>query len=179
VSDGDNSRVYVIDGASNQQINQFPVPSPAGVAVNPKTNRIYVASVGAALFVFDGSNNSQIARVPMDSSTEQVATNFRLNRAYTTVDSNELGIVNGANQVVEKVPTEAFAHGVDVNLFNNKIYVANANSASVTIVDGKTNRVVQTLPIPANFPDGVTVNLVTGRTYITDFFSNIVIVLQD
>jgi YVTN family beta-propeller protein len=87
--------------------------------------------------------------------------------------------VNGANQVVEKVPTEAFAHGVDVNLFNNKIYVANANSASVTIVDGKTNRVVQTLPIPANFPDGVTVNLVTGRTYITDFFSNIVIVLQD
>jgi YVTN family beta-propeller protein len=181
VSDGDNSRVYVIDGGSNTQIGQFSVPSPAGVAVNPKTNRVYVASSGfpGAFFVFDGSNNTQIARIPMDSSTEQVATNFRLNRAYSTVDANELAVVDGAtNQLVTNVPTGAFPHSVDVNLLNDKIYVANANSASVTIIDGNTNQIIQTLPIPAAFPDSVTVNPATGRTYITDFSSNTVIVLQ-
>ncbi len=181
VSDGDNSRVYVIDGASNTQISQFSVPSPAGVAVNPKTNRIYVAGNGfpGGLFVFDGSNNSQVARITTDSSAEQVATNFRLNRAYATVDSNELAVVDGStNQVITNVPTGAFPHGVDVNLANGKIYVSDASSGSVTIIDGNTNQVIQTLPIPATFPDSISVNLANGRTYVTDFDSNTVIVLQ-
>jgi YVTN family beta-propeller protein len=181
VSDGDNGLVYIIDGHTNTVIGQLSAPSPAGVAVNPKTNRIYVAGNGfpGGLFVFDGATNTQIARITLDSSAEAVATNFRLNRAYSTVDSNELAVVDGAtNQVMTNVPTGSFPKGVDVNLLNNRIYVVNGNSSNVTIINGRTDQVLQTLPVPATFLDSVSVNPVTGRTYITDFVSGTVIVLQ-
>ncbi len=181
VSDGDNGLVYVIDGNSNAVIGQFSTPAPAGIAVNPKTNRIYVADNGfpGGLFVFDGATNTQIAHITLHSSAEAVATNFRLNRAYATIDSNELAVVDGAtNQVVTNVPTGTFPKGVDVNLLDNKIYVVNGNSSDVTIIDGNTNQVIQTLPVPASFLESVSVNPVTGRTYVTDFFSGTVIVLQ-
>ena len=181
VSEGDTGLVDIIDGNNNTVIGQLSVPSPAGVAVNPKTDRVYVASSGfpGGLFVFDGSTNTQIARITFDSSSQAVATNFRLNRAYATVDSNELAVVDGAaNQVVTNVPTGSFPKGVDVNLLNNKIYVANGNSSDVTIIDGKTNQVIQTLPVSGTFLESVSVNPVTGRAYVTDFFSGTVIVLQ-
>jgi YVTN family beta-propeller protein len=65
-----------------------------------------------------------------------------------------------------------------VNLRNNKVYVTNGSSLSVTIIDGKTNQVLQTLPVPAAFPDGISVNQATGLTYVSDGGSDKVIVLQ-
>ena len=67
---------------------------------------------------------------------------------------------------------------VDVNLVNNKVYVTNGRGLSVTIIDGNTNQILQTLPIPASFPGGVAVNQATGLVYVADFGSNNVVVLQ-
>src|SRR4029077_11226500 len=180
--DADHQQYIVIDCKTNTIITQVPIfTQPAGVAVNPKTNRIYIAGGGfpGLILVFDGDTNAQLARIQESSSVIGLAANFRLDRAYGTVDSGVLAVVNGANnQQLTEVPTGQFPAGVDVNLRNNKVYVANARGGSVTIIDGNTNQVLQTLPIPAGFPDGVGVNVATGLTYVSDFQSDKVLVLQ-
>jgi YVTN family beta-propeller protein len=182
-SDADNQQLIVIDGKTNTIVTQVFVPiQPAGIGVNPRTNRIYVGNGGfpGKILVFDGATNTQIAEVPESSSVQGVATNFRLNRVYgTVVGGNVLSVIDGStNQEATEVPTGRFPNGVDVNLFNNKVYVADSNDGDVTIIDGNTNQVLQTVPLLAGFPNGVAVNLATGLTYITDFNSDRVIVLQ-
>ena len=182
LSDADNQLLLVMDGKSNSIIAQIPVGTqPSGVAVNPKTNRIYVGGGGfpGFIIVYDGATNSELARLQDSNSVETVATNFRLNRAYASLTSNVLDVIDGnTNQVVDTPATGSFPQGIDVNLFNAKVYVVNSNDSSVTIIDGNTDQVVQTLPIPAGFSTRIAVNHATGRSYVTDFGSTHVIVLQ-
>jgi YVTN family beta-propeller protein len=181
-SDADNEQYIVIDGKTNTIMTLVPVfTQPAGIAVNPKTNRLYVVGGGfpGEVLVFDGGTNAQLATLPEDFGTEEIATNFRLNRIYVTNDDGSLAVADGAtNQNITQIPTGQFPHGVDVNLLNNKVYVSNENSGNMTIIDGNTNQVLQTLPIPATSPGTVAVNLATGLTYVTDFSSDKVVVLQ-
>jgi YVTN family beta-propeller protein len=181
-SDADNEQYIVIDGKTNAVVTLVPVfTQPAGIAVNPKTNRVYVVGGGfpGGILVFDGATNAMLANIPEDFGVEEITTNFRLNRIYVTQDSGSLVVADGGtNQNITQIPTGQFPHGVDVNLLNNKVYVANENSGDVTIIDGNTNQVLQTLPIPAVSPGTVAVNLATGLTYVSDFSSDKVVVLQ-
>jgi YVTN family beta-propeller protein len=184
VSDADNAQYIVIDGNTNSIIAQVPVfNQPAGLAVDPKTNHLFVAAAGfpGEVLVFDGATNTQIAAIPESFGVENVADNFRLNRAYATVTTtNDVSVIDTtANVEVTEVPTEQFPNGIDVNLLNNRVYVVNSNSASVTIINGNTNQVLQTLPIPATFARNIAVNPVTGFSYITDSSSDQVIVLTE
>lgn len=181
-TDSDNQQYIVIDGKTNTIVTQVSVfTQPSRVAVNPKTNRIYIAGSGfpGFILVFDGATNAELASINEGfSSVEGVATNFRLDRAYGTIDSGVLAVVDGNNQQIAQIPVGQFPAAVDVNLINNKVYVANANGQSVTIIDGNTNQVLQTLPIPATFPTDLAVDLANGFTYISDFESDKVIVVQ-
>jgi YVTN family beta-propeller protein len=181
-SAADDQQLITIDGNTNTVIAQVLVPSqPGGISVNPKTNRIYVAGTGfpGLIMVFDGATNTQIASIPEDFGVNNTAVNFLLDRAYAT-DSDKVIVVDGAtNQEAARVPAGPFATFIDVNLLNSKVYVVNAGNGSVSIIDGKTNQVVQTLPIPGSiFLDGIAVNLANGLTYVTDADTNQVTVLQ-
>jgi YVTN family beta-propeller protein len=181
-SDADNGQYIVIDGKTNTVVTLVPVfTQPAGIAVNPKTNRVYVVGGGfpGEILVFNGDTNALLATIPEDFGVEEITTNFRLNRIYVTQDSGSLVVADGGtNQNTTQIPTGQFPHGVDVNLVNSKVYVANEQSGDVTIIDGNTNQVLQTLPIPAVSPGTVAVNLATGLTYVSDFSSDKVVVLQ-
>jgi YVTN family beta-propeller protein len=182
VSAADNQQLIVIDGETNTVIDQvFVASQPGGISVNPKTNRIYVAGTGfpGLIMVFDGATDGLVASLIEDFGINNTAVNFVLNRAYAT-DSDKVIVVNGAtNQEVARVPSGPFATFIDVNQLNSKVYVVNAANGSVSIIDGKTNQVVQTLLIPgAGFLDGIAVNLASGFTYVTDTITGEVTVLE-
>jgi YVTN family beta-propeller protein len=182
VSAADNQQLIVIDGKTNTVIDQVFVPSqPGGISVNPRTNRIYVAGTGfpGLIMVFDGATNALVASITEDFGVNDTAVNFLLDRAYVT-DSDKVIVVDGAtNQELTRVPAGPFATFVDVNQLNSKVYVVNAANGSVSIIDGKTNQVVQTILIQgASFLDGIAVNLASGFTYVTDTNTGEVTVLQ-
>ena len=76
-----SNSVSVIDGASNTVVATVAVGNnPGGVAVNPNTNRIYVANSGSGnVSVIDGASNTVIATVAGMSYPEGVAVNANTN----------------------------------------------------------------------------------------------------
>src|SRR6266851_3823837 len=85
-------------------------------------------------------------------------------------------------RVTATVAAGATPIGVAVNPVTNKIYVANANSNNVTVIDGATNStpasVSATVAAGAN-PAGVVVNPVTNKIYASDFSGSDVTVLTE
>ncbi len=80
------------------------VENGPGVAVNPGTNRIYVANfVSNNVSVIDGATNSVVATVSMGNGPESVAVNPGTNRIYVAnFVSNNISVIDGAtNSVVD------------------------------------------------------------------------------
>jgi len=70
-------------------------------------------------------------------------------------------------QVVTVIPVGRYPHGLVVDEGNNRIYVANMNEGTVTVIDGETNAVVDTFQAGKSTRD-VAVNAETGRLYVAD-----------
>ena len=87
-----------------------PVGShPMGVAVNPNTNRIYVANTWSNnVSVIDGDTNTVVATVPAGDMPRGVAVNPTTNRIYVAnfgSGSYNVSVIDGAtNTVVATVP---------------------------------------------------------------------------
>ena len=62
-------------------------------------------------------------------------------------------------------------------LLENRIYVANFNDNTVSVIDGATNVVIATIPVGIN-PAGVDVNPLTDRIYVANRLSDTVSVID-
>jgi YVTN family beta-propeller protein len=138
-----------------------------GAAVNPVTNKAYVA-LGASIAVIDGSNDVVHARIPVDGSPYELAVNPVTNRIYATnPKSNSVAVIDGRTDTVSAtVPVGKSPIGIAVNPTTNKIYVANMDSDSVTVIDGRTNRISATQAVDGG-PESVAVNPTTNKIYVS------------
>ncbi len=89
------------------------------------------------------------------------------------------GLVNlgqaSSNQSALTVGT--YPVGIAVNPVNNKIYVTNEFSNSVSVISGSLNSVTNTIPV-GNFPYAVAVNPFNSRVYVTNRGSDSVSVID-
>src|SRR5438552_1275181 len=67
--------------------------------------------------------------------------------------------------------------GVAVNPTTNRVYVANFNAGSVSVIDGGSNSVVATTGVGSQ-PYGVDVNPTTNRVYVANSGANSVSVID-
>src|SRR6266852_5780374 len=110
------------------------------VALNPVTNKIYVANANSNnVTVIDGATNTT-ATVNAGTFPIAVAVNPVTNTIYVAnFNSNNVTVINGATNTTTTVNAGASPRAVAVNPVTNKIYVANNGSGSVTVIDGATN----------------------------------------
>jgi YVTN family beta-propeller protein len=147
------------------------------VAVNPVTNKIYVANNGSAnVTVINGADNST-ATVAAGTNPAAVAVNPVTNKSYVAnLSSNNVTVINGADNSTATVAAGTNPQAVAVNPVTNKIYVANGNSANVTVINGADN---STATVAAGTsPFAVAVNPVTNRIYVANENSNNVTVIN-
>lgn len=116
-------------------------------AVNPLTNKIYVANqTGKSVSVIDGSNDTVTATVPLGAGASPfaVVVNTATNVVYAVNNgANTVTVINGNDNTIIGSPLALGANtnlvAAAVNPVNNTIYVAN---------NGNTNN-------PANTPGNV------------------------
>src|SRR6266852_1928416 len=167
-------------GYSQTAVTTIPAgTNPLAAAVNPVTNKIYVANRGSNnVTVIDGAKNTT---TPVTAGTNPagVAVNPVTNKIYVANQgSNNVTVIDGATNgtpasVSATVAAGTMPSGVAVNPVTNKIYVTNANSNNVTVIDGANpTKTPPPPPVPAGMnPAGVAVNPVTNKIYVTNEFS--------
>jgi DNA-binding beta-propeller fold protein YncE len=129
--------VTVIDGATGMTttVTDPNALSPTAVAVNPLTNKVYVANFGnygsnrGNITVIDGATNTTTTVTgPNEDGPIGVAVNPVSNRAYVVnYSSNNITVIDGAsNSTFGLTNVNAFAQNPGVvNPISNKFYVPN------------------------------------------------------
>jgi YVTN family beta-propeller protein len=98
----------------------------------------------------------------------------------STVFSSEIGTANAQKySVIATIPVGKSPFGVAINPTNGLVYVANANSNTVSVIDPKTNTVVATKYVfGGRAPYGVAINPTNGLVYVTNVRSNTLSVID-
>ena len=85
----------IIDGETDTIITEIlPDVEVVALAVNPQTNRIYVADYGDNIFVIDGATNQQLGIIPEGIYNQYaIAVNPTTNLVYIADWTTILGIM--------------------------------------------------------------------------------------
>ncbi|MDQ6420513.1 X2-like carbohydrate binding domain-containing protein [Paenibacillus sp. LHD-117] len=151
--------------------------SPWAVAVNPVTNKIYVANMNSNnVTVIDGASNITTT-VATGTKPQAITVNPVTNKIYVANNnSNNVTVIDGASNMTTTVAAGTNPAAIAVNTVTNKIYVANSNSANVTVIDGGNN--TTTTVEAGNYPISVAVNPVTNKIYVANYNSANVTVID-
>ncbi len=152
---------------------------PNGLAVNPLTNRVYVANgLADTLSVVDGGTDTEVAEFAIGNGPTDVAVNTRTNRVYVVnfLDGN-LKVVDGSDNSIDATIGISAARSVAVDEELNRIYVTSQGTDKVAVVDGSSNAEIDTDSNSGNgitrisvgaSPNGIAVNPVTHRVYVAN-----------
>jgi DNA-binding beta-propeller fold protein YncE len=193
---GDGS-ITVIDGVTNTTttIVDPNAKFPCSLAVNPSTNKVYVANWGSAnVTVIDGVTNATTTVTDPNAPHQpeclgMVAVNPTTNKIYVANGGSggpgNVTVIDGASNSTTTVsdPHAANAIAVAVNVVTNRVYVVNngdlgANHGNVTVIDGDTNA-ISTVTDPNSFlPYAITLDSTTNMVYVTNAGSGNVTVID-
>jgi YVTN family beta-propeller protein len=172
--------VAIARGTGTAELAKKAGSGPIAVAVNPVTNKIYVANQSSNnVTVIDGFTNITNT-VAAGSQPAAVAVNPVTNKIYVAnPNSSDVTVIDGATNSPTTVGlgAGAFPTAVAVNSVTNKIYVPNAFNNPVTVIDGATNS-TSTVGSPGG-SFSVAVNPVTNKIYVPNNFSNNVTVIDE
>lgn len=176
-----DASVIVIDGnpasaTFHQKIAQVDLPNdctPEEIAVNPITNRAYIADdFGNRVLIVDTVTNSFAGSIVVGSQPRRLALNSVTNRIYVPVAddpvTSHIAVIDGStNTIVASIPLANPSHfpfKLAVNETTNRVYVTSLQG-SITVVDGANNSINATIA-GGSLPFGVAVNPVTDRIYV-------------
>jgi YVTN family beta-propeller protein len=148
---------------------------PSSVAVNPVTNKIYIADVGSsAVTVLDGLTNDSTT-VPVGSEPITVAVNPVTNKIYVAnYGSATVTVIDGETNSTATVKVGSDPTGIAINPTTDKIYVA-GYSSTLTVIDGADNA---TTAVPVGRGGWIAVNPVTNTIYLAQQASSTLAVID-
>jgi YVTN family beta-propeller protein len=152
---------------------------PYAIAVNPVTNKIYVAnSDDGNVTVFGGvAFTPATIADPNAGGPIALAVNPVTNKIYVAnYGSGNVTVINGFMDTFTTVSVGSNPRAVAVDPLTNKIYVANYGSGTVTVIDGATNNVT-TVTVGTN-PYALAVNPATNKVYVANYGSTNVTVID-
>ena len=191
ISNEDANRISIINGKSDTLVKTIIVPSNnstyannySELDVNPNTNIIAMTDKSSnTLSIINGTTNDFLKTVKVGNSPSDVAINSATNMMYVTnMRSNTVSVIDGkTDRVVAgsidnqnqlpllsgfKVDTGPLRLAVNPN--TNKIYVIYEFSNKVSVIDGTTDRIVDTITLD-NVTNAIAVNPTTNMIYVAN-----------
>ncbi len=172
-----SNNVSVINTVTNTVIASIPVgKEPVGIAYSSVSNDIYVSNgASGTISVIGSGNNSVIATISTSIGETLAGAVFDPSNGYVYVGgfNNASGkdsvfVVNSATNNIISTITGAAYFGTYDSL-NGYLYFTDPVLSSVLVVDGKTNKVVTTIDLPArSSPVGVAYDSFDHNVYVAE-----------
>ncbi len=191
------SSVSVIDGATFTFVRDIAVgPVPGQIAVNPRTNKVYVTSPGyqpdndGTVAVIDGNTQSVVKTIDFsggDALTSPqpygVAVNPVTNKVYVGCFGGKLVVIDGATNNplgAFAPPTPSSLSHVGVNPGSNNVFVASAAGDAVFVYDADQRAWGRPISTGSGGPlGGLVVNPLTYQVLVSNTGSDTVSVVRD
>ncbi|HEX9318041.1 MAG TPA: YncE family protein [Nitrososphaeraceae archaeon] len=141
----DNNSVSVIDGENNTKIDDIPVGTSGDIDVISSLGTIYVANNDSdSVSVISLTNNTKIDDIPVGKGPGDIGVNSDTNTIYVANDDDTVSVIDGNSKtkIGNDIPVGKGPGDIGVNSDTNTIYVANNWDNSVSVIDGKANKVV-------------------------------------
>ncbi|WP_159705829.1 FG-GAP-like repeat-containing protein [Arthrobacter sp. 18067] len=155
-------QVSIIDGTTNAITTVTTNGNRPGIAINEKTNQVYVASPNL-LSIIDGTTNG-LRSIATGVNGSNVAINNVTNKVYIAGTDGKVAVVDVATSVVTKVQAGTSGDGIAVNSQTGTIYVTNPAADTVTSIEGVTNRL--TTYSTGDEPRAIGINKTTNQIYV-------------
>ncbi|MDR4492404.1 MAG: hypothetical protein R2685_16165 [Candidatus Nitrosocosmicus sp.] len=187
-----SSRMWILDGETNNYTVAYNSQylGATGIAVNPETNKVYVVNPSQeTLSITNGFTNKIETTITTDLKSTGIAVNPETNKVYVVnSDSGSVSVIDGKiphnisslDKFRKKgigIETEKEPTNIAVNPETNKVYVVNSDSGSVSVIDGKNDKVITNVKVGEN-PTGIAVNPETNKIYIANSKSDTVSVID-
>ena len=165
--------------------------SPVDVAVNPTTNKIYLAIPDTdKVYVVDGFTNSIISSITINGVPNSIVVNPKTNTIYVaSPETDKIYVIDGFNNTIVKSiqsgPLVADM-AIDSNEFGglgSLIFIANRGNenvnSSIHIIDGITNKIIGNISM-YRYSDsyGIGIDQTLNKAYITNIYSSDVSVID-
>lgn len=172
-----SDNVSVINTVTNTVIASIPVgKEPVGIAYSSVSNDIYVSNgASGTISVIGSRNNSVIATISTSIGETLAGAVFDPSNGYVYVGGfnnasgkDSIFVVNSAtNNIISTIAGAAYFGTYDS--LNGYLYFTDPVLSSVLVVDGKTNKVVTTIDLPArSSPVGVAYDSFDHNIYVAE-----------
>ena len=114
------------------------------------TGRLYIAHLGSDLMtVFDVNKQTIVGDVKDLKKVHGVLAVPEVHRVYASATgTNELAVIDDQSlAVIARAPAGDYPDGIAYASKENKIYVSDLHGRSDTVIDGKTNQRLKTIPL--------------------------------
>ncbi|QIA53468.1 YncE family protein [Pantoea agglomerans] len=162
-----NGSVTAIDASSGKVLNTLVLDSrkrsetvrplqPRQVAVDAKTNRVYITGLGpqSVVWVVDGSTLKLVSTIP---NTGKMGTGLAVDsdaqKIYVTNGDGELVTINARTNAVEKKQKidgdkEHFFLNIALDTRGQRAFLTDSKQAQVLVVDLRNQQVIQRIDVP-------------------------------
>jgi YVTN family beta-propeller protein len=179
VANTDSNTVSVLNGSNDEILTNILVDNqPYAVAVNPVKNTVYVTHGGSdSLSVIDGKSNTLVNNIPINAeepislavnpTTDMIYVVDAISRNVSVIDGSinkkVASIATGRDKSVD--PSLFMGVGIAVDHIRNRIFVANAATSNINVIDGIDNRILMNISAEDG-PYDIAVNPITSTAYI-------------
>jgi len=147
---------------------------PVDLAINPFTNRLYVAiPESRQVQVIDGDTDQIIQNITIGAFPNAVALNPYTNKIYVaSPETDMIYVIDGVtNNITAKIQAGPLLGDIAVDTneflgFNTLVFVANQGNASISVIDDIKGKVVNNVKTSEG-PLSIGIDSMTNRAYIT------------
>jgi YVTN family beta-propeller protein len=176
------NRLFVIDGNTHSLVNSIPVGnSSAGlsdIAFDPNNDKIYMTDSTGMLSIIDRTKGI-IAKAEIEEHSFAMILNPDTSMIYiasgqrdgmiTAVNMKSTIEMHSRTHSAEEPPgikVEAEPHALAINPVTNKVYVANFESSTISVINGSDDKVISQIKTAKEGPWQVVVNTDTNMIYV-------------
>jgi DNA-binding beta-propeller fold protein YncE len=152
--------------------------------------------IAAAAIVLTAAAGAQTVKstIALSSLPEGIAVNYGTNRIYAVLPSfggpsDSVAVIDGkTDSVIGTISIPPIGYVAAADPLRNKIYIGGCyqdengnNFCKVAVIDGRTNKVLEVIPITTtegNGIQGIAVDPITGTVYVSNASDNVVNVIQ-